>query len=64
MLLAGEPDVELAVQDRERVRVPAVDVERRPALWLEPRVGHYKLGPVDQDPDGRLSDVHEVLAFA
>jgi hypothetical protein len=64
VLLAGEPDVELAAQDRERVRVPAVDVERRPALRLEPRVGHYKLGPVDQDPDGRLSDIHEVLAFA
>ena len=56
--------MELAAQDRERVRVLAVHVERRPALGLEPRVGHDELGPVHQDPDARLPEVHEVLAFA
>ena len=28
--------------------MPAVDVERRPALRLELCVGHYKFGPVDR----------------
>ena len=57
-------DLQVAVEQDEAVGVPAVDVQRRPALGAEARVGHHELWAVGQDEDGGLGDVDERLAGA
>src|SRR5207237_1175789 len=59
-----EPELELALEDVERVRVPEVDVRVRPLLaGRVPEPGHRQLLAVDQEPKRSPRLVEDGLAL-